>query len=77
MDMGHIDIQIIKDRLRPFVPDPDGLIRSLMSQTELTEKQFYAADEIDALLDVMVLQGGFVEFVAKILKSKMALNGEL
>jgi hypothetical protein len=75
--MSLIDIKIIKEKLRPFVPDPDELIREIVDQTRVENKQKYSPDEVDAMLDNMVLRGGFVEFVGKILKSKMAMDGAL
>ncbi len=75
--MSLVDIKIVKDKLRPFVPDPDELVKEICSQTKIEKKQWYSPDEIDAMLDNMLLRGGFVEFVGKILKSKLALDGTL
>jgi hypothetical protein len=75
--MKRVDISIIKEKLRPFVPDPEALVKEILEQTRIEKKQLYNLDEIDAMLDNMLLRGGFVEFVARIIKSKIALEGSI
>jgi hypothetical protein len=75
--MDKLDIKIIREKLRPFVPDPETLLKEILYQTKIETKSYYSADEVDAILDNMILRGGFVEFVGKIVKSKFVLDGSL
>lgn len=66
----------IKERLVRFVSsdEADQIVNEAIKINRLGKKEQYDAQEIDVILDHLLSLGGFIEFVARLLKSKLLME---
>lgn len=66
----------IKEKLERFLPaqEVDKIIEDCIKENHLGKKEDYNLQEIDVILDHLITLGGFVEFTARLLKSKVIMD---
>lgn len=75
--MEAMDVNLIRAKLGQFLSskEVEELMGNAITASGLAKKDSYSQEEIGKILDRMIVNGGFGEFVARNLKVKLVLKG--
>ncbi len=74
--MASITIGFLKEKLKLFFGEAEveeALNKTIVS-AGLVRKDSYSGEEVEKLLEAMIAQGGFVEFVGRNVKASLLLG---
>ncbi len=74
--MREWSLDELKEKLKMFLSEDEisKTIEKAIRKANLSQKLFYSKEEMHKLLDALIEQGGFVEFVARNFKVKILLE---
>ena len=74
--MKEWSLDELKEKLKVFLSEDEinKTIEEALKKANLPQKLSYSKEEMHKLLDVLIEQGGFVEFVARNFKVKILLE---
>ena len=74
--MKEWNLEDLKEKLRMFLGEDkiSKVVDGALEKANLPKKSSYPREEMHKLLDILIEQGGFVEFVARNFKVKVLLE---
>jgi len=74
--MGEWSLDELREKLKMFLSETEisKTLEEALKKANLPQKSVYSQEEMRKLLDVLIEQGGFVEFVARNFKVKVLLE---
>lgn len=74
--MATITTTYLKEKLKLFLGDAEieDVYNKIIISKGLIKKDSYSDQELDKIIEAMIEQGGFVEFVARNIKTNLLLG---
>jgi len=74
--MATVTLNFLREKLKLFLKESEveGALNKVISSVNLVKKETYSDEEVEKILEAMIAEGGFVEFVARNIKARLLLE---
>ncbi len=74
--MATVTLNFLKEKLKLFLKESEveEVLNKVISSVNLVKKETYSDEEVEKILEAMIAEGGFVEFVARNIKARLLLE---
>jgi len=74
--MATVTLNFLREKLKLFLKESEveEVLNKVISSVNLVKKETYSDEEVEKILEAMIAEGGFVEFVARNIKARLLLE---
>ena len=74
--MSEITIGFLREKLKLFLRESEveEVLNKVISSAGLAKKESYSGEEVGKIVEAMIAEGGFVEFVGRNIRTRLLLG---
>ncbi|OQX81568.1 MAG: hypothetical protein B6D56_01975 [Candidatus Omnitrophica bacterium 4484_70.1] len=74
--MGEVTIDFLREKLKLFLRESEveEVLNKVISSAGLAKKESYSGEEVGKIVEAMIAEGSFVEFVGRNIRARLLLE---